>query len=173
MASAARRLPTLRIARSLGLEVSAAARLYTPEVLGLATALAGFPLHDGLILRGGARSAACGSALTLGLALDGGRIADVGVSASACAIGQAAAAIFVLAAKGKSAADVAAAEAAIADWLNSAARGEAAAIPDWPGLGAIAAAAAYPARHGAILLAWRAAAAAFGVEALSNAAAPR
>ena len=153
--------------------MGAAARLYTPEVLGLATSLAGFPLHDGLVLRGAARSAACGSALDLGLRLDGGRIADVGVSASACAIGQAAAAIFVTAAKGKSAADVAAAEAEIADWLAGAAKGEAAATPAWPGLGAIVAAAAYPARHGAILLAWRAAAAAFGAEALSNAAAPR
>ena len=150
--------------------LSAAGKLYTPEVLGLATSLAGFPLLDGLTMRGAARSAACGSALELGLSLRGGRIDGVGVAASACAIGQAAAAIFVGAAKGKTEADIAAAEAAIAAWLARSAvgasvgEGEVAALPDWPGMGAIAAAAAHPARHGAIMLAWRAAADAFAAE---------
>ena len=39
------------------------------------------------------------------------------------------------------------------DWLVQ----ETAPQPGWPGLDALAAARAYPARHGAILLAWRAA----------------
>ena len=145
--------------------LTAAGRLYTPEVLGLATSLAEFPLHDGLTMRGAARSAACGSALELGLSLRSGRIDGVGVAASACAIGQAAAAIFAAAAKGKTEADIAEAEAAIARWL---AEGDAARLPDWPGLGAIAAAAAYPARHGAIMLAWRAVLAAFLAEPLPS-----
>ena len=153
--------------------MSAAAKLYTPEVLGLATSLAGFALDDGLVLRGSARSLACGSSLTLGLALDGGRIVDVGVTASACAIGQAAAAIFMTAAKGKSADEIAEFEEAIARWLTSAAKGETAATPVWPGLGAISAAAAYPARHGAIMLAWRAAGAAFAAEGLPSGTALR
>ena len=65
---------------------------------------------------------------------------------------------------------LAAAEAAIAAWLARSAvgasvgEGEVAALPDWPGMGAIAAAAAHPARHGAIMLAWRAAADAFAAE---------
>jgi len=140
----------------------ATAALYTPEVLGLAAWLAQCPLHEGLALRGAARSASCGSALTLGLRLDAqGRIAEIGISASVCAIGQAAAALFAQGARGRKTDDIAAAERAITAWLAGAAGGggggPAAPMPGWPGLGAIAAAAAYPARHGAILLGWRAA----------------
>jgi len=40
----------------------------------------------------------------------------------------------------------------MAAWLGGAGQ-----MPDWPGLAAIAAARDYPARHGAILLPWRAA----------------
>ena len=129
------------------------AALYTPEVLGLATSLAAFPLNDDLILRGEARSPTCGSAVTLGLATDGGgRVTRVGIRAHACAIGQAAAAIFVQSAVGSNQAQLVEAEAAIARWLG----GEGP-LPSWPALGTIARAADYPARHGAILLPWRAA----------------
>ena len=144
--------------------MASAATLYTPEVLALATSLAAFPLDDGLALRGDARSPRCGSSLTLGLALaDDGTIARVGLSAHACAVGQAAAAIVAGAAPGLAPAALASAEAAIAVWLEAAARGEAVPLPDWPGLATIAPAAAFPARHGAILLAWRAAAAALAL----------
>ena len=133
--------------------MASSAALYTPEVLALATSLANFPLHDGLPLRGEARSASCGSRLTLGLACDAaGTITAVGVSASACAVGQAAAAIFVGAAIGQNAGAIAAARVEMAAWLAGDAP-----IPGWPGLAAIAAARAYPARHGAIMLAWNAA----------------
>lgn len=143
--------------------MASVATLYTPEVLALATSLAAYPLHDALPLRGEARSASCGSRLTLGLALgEDGRIASLGLSAQACAIGQASAAVFAQAAKGLSPAAIATAEAAIAHWLSASARGETTALPDWPDLAAIAPAAAYPARHGAILLAWRAASLALG-----------
>ena len=132
-----------------------AATLYTPEVLGLATGLAALPLDEGLPLRGSARSARCGSTLTVGLAVDAaGRIVRVGVSASACAIGQAAAALFAGGALGRDLAQIGAARGEIEAWLYGGA------LPAWPGLGAIAAAAGYPGRHGAILLAWRAAEAA-------------
>jgi len=127
--------------------------LYTPEVLGLATGLARFPLDDDLPLRGEARSRSCGSTLVIGLELDGaGRITRLGLRTHACAIGQAAAAIFAAAAAGMQHEDIAVAEDGIAGWLA----GEQA-MPEWPGLHAIAPAVAYPARHGAILLAWRAA----------------
>ena len=141
--------------------MASVATLYTPEVLALATSLAAFPLDEALPLHGEARSASCGSRLTLGLALgEDGRIARIGLAAQACAIGQAAAAIFAQGARGLAPGAIAEAEEAIARWLEAAARGEAAELPAWPGLAAIAPAAAYPGRHGAILLAWRAALAA-------------
>lgn len=127
--------------------------LYTPEVLGLATGLAAHPWDETLPLKGEARSKSCGSTLALGLALDPeARIERVGLRASACAIGQAAAAIFAAAAPGRKASQIREADAAIAAWL--AGDGD---LPDWPGLSAIAAARDYPARHGAIRLAWQAA----------------
>jgi NifU-like protein involved in Fe-S cluster formation len=131
--------------------MASAAALYTPEVLALATSLAAYPLNDNLIFRGSARSQSCGSSLELGLALDGDRISQVGLRAHACAIGQAAAAIFAKAAAGHAVQEIAAAEREVAAWLAGGS------LPAWPGIAAIAAAAAYPARHGAVLLPWRAA----------------
>jgi NifU-like protein involved in Fe-S cluster formation len=131
--------------------VASAATLYTPEVLALATGLARYPLDDDLPARGTARSQSCGSMLELGMELDGDAILRVGLRSHACAIGQAAAAIFADAAAGRSSADVAAAAAEVADWLTGGP------LPAWPGIDAIASAVAYPARHGAVLLPWRAA----------------
>ena len=138
--------------------------LYTPEVLGLATSLSRYPeavRHSGALLpwnealplKGGARSKSCGSTLQLALSMDAaGRIGEVALKAQACAIGQAAAAIFASAAKGRSGEQIREAAQAIEAWLAGAG-----AMPDWPGLEAIAAARDYPARHGAIMLAWNAA----------------
>lgn len=136
--------------------MSSTARLYTPEVLALATSLARFPLDEGLTMRGSARSPTCGSAVELGLALDGqGGIERCGLRAHACAIGQAAAAIFADGATGMDRSRLAASLTEIETWL---AGGD---LPGWPGIAAIASAYDYPARHGAILLAWRAALVAF------------
>lgn len=133
--------------------MASTATLYTPEVLGLATRLAAFAWDDALPLKAEARSKSCGSTIALGLELDdGGRIARVALRSQACAIGQAAAAIFAGAAIGRDAAGIAAANEAIGKWL--AGEGD---MPDWPGLSAIAAARDYPGRHGAIRLAWQAA----------------
>jgi NifU-like protein involved in Fe-S cluster formation len=133
--------------------MAGAAILYTREVLGLATALSAYPWDDTLPLQGDARSKSCGSTIALGLATDAeGRIERIAIRSSACAIGQAAAAIFAEAAKGRSAVDIASAQRSISAWLA----GEGS-LPEWPGLAAIAAARDYPGRHGAILLAWRAA----------------
>ena len=133
--------------------MASAAKLYTPQVLGLATSLAAYPWDADLPLRGAARSPSCGSSIDLALSLDpAGRIDRIGVRSQACAVGQAAAAIFAQAAKGSYPADVVAAEQQIGAWLT----GEGPA-PSWPGLDAIAPARDYPGRHGAILLAWRAA----------------
>ncbi|SFF94063.1 hypothetical protein SAMN05518801_10414 [Novosphingobium sp. CF614] len=127
--------------------------LYTSDVLGLAVGLARFPLTDDLPLRAEARSKSCGSTITLGLATAPDRtIAKIGVRSQACAIGQAAAAIFAQGAPGRSIDEIHAAGTAIASWLAGASE-----LPDWPGLSAIAAARDYPARHGAVMLPWNAA----------------
>lgn len=124
--------------------------LYTPEILGLATGLAAYPWDGALPLTGEARSRSCGSTIALGLATDAqGAIERVAVRSQACAIGQAAAALFAAGASGLSGAQVRESRDALARWLA----GEGA-MPDWPGLSAIAPARDYPARHGAILLAW-------------------
>lgn len=132
--------------------------LYTPAILGAATALADYPWDDGLPLRGEARSRRCGSTLALGLVLDAdGRIAGIGLRTHACAIGQAAAYAFASAATGRGQGEIAAARAALAAWLA----GDGA-MPDWPGIALVEPALGYPARHDAIMLAWDAALAALG-----------
>ncbi len=143
--------------------MASVAALYTPEVLALATGLADVPLDTSLSLRASARSATCGSSVELGLALDSrGRIERVGIRAHSCAIGQAAAAIFAGAAVGKDQAGIAAAIEDIEAWLA-----DRAAMPDWPGFAPIVPARNFPGRHGAIVLAWRAA-----LEALSTTGIP-
>lgn len=131
----------------------ASVALYTPEILGLATALSEYGWDEALPFRGSARSRSCGSTLELGLSIDAqGRIARVGLRSQACAIGQAAAAIFARGAVGLSAAGLQSALAAMQDWLA----GDAG-LPDWPGIEALVPARDYPGRHSAILLAWQAA----------------
>lgn len=133
--------------------MSAARGLYTPEVLAAAMELIGFPWSETLAQQGSARSRSCGSTITMGISLDAqGRIAMLGLKPHACAVGQAAAAIFARSAKGRTIDDVAKARQAIAAWLA----GEGT-MPDWPGLDLLDAAKGYPARHGAILMAWDAA----------------
>ena len=130
--------------------------LYSPEILAAAVGLADYPLRDGLPLRGEARSRSCGSTLTLGLTTDSeGRIAAAGCRAQACAVGQAAASLFVAHAPGLGPAEIAERREQLAAWLAGSD-----ATPDWPGIGLLEPTRAYPARHGAILLAWDAALAA-------------
>jgi len=138
-------------------------KLYTPEILGLATSLAAYPLGADLALRGAARSPSCGSQLTVGLALDDtGAVTKLGLAAQACAVGQAAAAIMAASATGRGRDAFAAALLHIEAWL-----GAGGPQPDWPGMAVLAPAVAYPGRHGAILLGWRAALAAFDAAAHS------
>lgn len=136
--------------------MSGAARLYTPELLALAVELAAVPPLEEAQVRGEARSPTCGSTLAIDLELGPGeRIERVGMRVRACAVGQAAAAIFARHAAGLDHAAVSAALKALESWL--AGTGPA---PDWPDLEKIAPARAYPARHGAMLLPWKAALAA-------------
>lgn len=139
-------------------------RLYSPELLALATGLADFPLTDDLPLIAEARSRSCGSVIALGLALDeGGAIARIGIKVSACAIGQASAALLAQGADGANPETLIATEQALAAWLSG--EGD---LPQWPGIAALAPARYHPGRHGALLLPWKAA-----VQALSSGAPPR
>ncbi|WP_305096033.1 iron-sulfur cluster assembly scaffold protein [Croceibacterium aestuarii] len=133
--------------------MAGAERLYTPELLALAVELAEHPLDDSLPLRGSARSKSCGSTLDMALGVDdAGRIDALGMRVRACAVGQAAAALFARSAAGRTATQIAAASERIERWLV-----EGGEVPDWPELALIAAARDYPARHGAIMLPWTAA----------------
>lgn len=134
---------------------SPAGKLYTPELLALATELAAFPLTGDWPLLASARSRACGSSLTIGLELDGhGRVNRLGLAVSACAVGQASAATFARAAGGRSSAEITAALEQIEGWLAHAD----APWPKWPGFAALAPARSYSGRHSALLLPWKAAA---------------
>ena len=133
-----------------------AARLYTPELLALAVDLARWPRLGDAPLHGEARSPTCGSTLAIDLELDeAGRIGRLGLAVRACAVGQAAAAIFACEAEGRGADAIARSLNQLEAWLA----GDAG-LPDWPGLMTIEPARAYPARHGAMLLPWKAALAA-------------
>ena len=134
------------------------AALYTTEILMLAAELAAFPLEDGLTRRAEAASRVCGSWMTIGLEATDGVVQRAGARVTACAIGQAAAAIFLRAVKGRSFTRLVAEQGEIEAWLT----GDSAA-PAWPGLTILDPARAYPARHPAIVLPWKAA-----VAALSN-----
>lgn len=137
--------------------MSGAAKLYSPEVLALATSLSRYPLGEALPLRGSARAPLCGSTLELGLELDPqDRISALGLKVHACAIGQASAALFAAAATNKDRSDIAGTLAELEIWLTK----KQSPRPAWLGLEVIAPARAYTARHGAILLPWKAALAA-------------
>ena len=139
-----------------------AQKLYTPQLLGLAVELAQHPLVETLPLQGEGRSQACGSTLALALALDADeRIERLGMRVRACAVGQAAAAIFARHAAGRDEADLRAMVSALRAWLDGADE-----MPEWPDLDLLAPARTYPGRHGAIMLPWQAA-----IDALSTASA--
>ena len=138
--------------------MSGATRLYTPEILGTAMELTAFPWDDGLRLQATARSRSCGSAIEIGLALDtAGNVSAIGIKPHACAIGQAAAALFAKSAIGQSPAALREARQSLGHWLQ-----EGGAQPAWPGIALLEPARSFPARHPAILLAWDAALSALG-----------
>ena len=141
----------------------AAERLYTPELLALTLRLACYPWTDDFALTGSARSHSCGSTLTIGVELDpSGAIARTGMRVQACAVGQAAAAIFADAAKGRTRTDIENALNALTAWIAGDAPS-----PDWPGITAIEAARAFPGRHCAMKLPWQAALAALSSDPAS------
>ncbi len=129
------------------------AKLYNPQLLGLATQLARYPLSDALPLRAEMRSKTCGSTLGIGLRVDpDGAVSEIGLQVTACAVGQAASAIVATDLKGRTRKDLARALDQIESWLDGSAM-----VPDWTGFEALIPAREHPGRYGAILLPWQAA----------------
>ncbi|MFZ1744059.1 MAG: iron-sulfur cluster assembly scaffold protein [Pontixanthobacter sp.] len=129
------------------------AKLYTAEILALAVELADYPIGTTGLPITEVRSRSCGSTLSLGLTTNGqGRISQIGLKVSACAIGQASAAIFAKHAIGSGLREIDNCIAGLYDWLSGCGQ-----LPDWPRLSLLSDARAFPGRHEAILLPWKAA----------------
>lgn len=126
--------------------------LYTRDILRLATAIPHLGLLDDADGLAELRSPACGSRVGVSVRLSEGKISALGQSVSACAFGQASAALMGTHAIGRSRVEVAEALAELTDWLSGArdTPGE------WPGLDVLTPARTKTGRHGAILLPFRA-----------------
>lgn len=141
-----------------------ATKLYTPRLLSLAAQLADFPLAGSFDHTAQTRSRTCGSLLEIGASCDeSGRISSLGMQVTACAVGQASAAVMAKETIGRPAREFSDMLAAFEAWL----KGEGTA-PDWPGVDALELALPHTGRHGALLLPWKAM-----VEALSSPASTR
>ncbi|MFD1611521.1 iron-sulfur cluster assembly scaffold protein [Sphingomonas tabacisoli] len=100
------------------------------------------------------RSPVCGSRVIADVRIEEGRISDLGLQVSACALGQASANIMASHAIGRSPEQLAEARDALTAWLA----GERADPGDWPGLEQLARALPHTGRHAAIRLPFEAAA---------------
>ena len=137
------------------------APLYTTEILRLAASLELPRALEHVDGRAELRSPTCGSTIETAVMLDAeGRVAAIVQTVSACAFGQASAALLEGGAVGHSSEDVREALDQLSDWLASRRDDPG----DWPGLDALAPARAKTGRHGAILLPFRALVRAMGGE---------
>lgn len=137
------------------------APLYNTEILRLAATIPFADRLDAPMASVEKRSPVCGSRVTVDVNVDDdGRVTEIGMMVRACALGQASSSLMAAHAIGKTAADFAATQAALADWL---AGGKEA--PDWPGLDIFAPARPHSARHASIRLAFEAAAEAAAIAA--------
>jgi NifU-like protein involved in Fe-S cluster formation len=127
--------------------------LYTVEILRLAASiphLGRLPAPHG---KADARSPTCGSEVTVEVTLDSeGRVAELAQGVQACAFGQASAAVMGSSAVGRTAEEVEQALREFGDWLE--AKRDDPGV--WPGLTALTPARSRRARHGAMLLPFRA-----------------
>jgi len=140
---------------------SRAPALYSTELLALAIELADYPFDAAASAKGHARSRSCGSVIDL--SSSGGSLEDLGLRVSACAVGQASAAIFARESSGMDAAAVAAMVENLGEWLQGQAPSSI-----LPRLELLEPARPHLGRHEAILLPWRAA-----LDALSKTEAAR
>ena len=133
------------------------APLYTTEILRLAASLPAPRQLDRVDGVSEQRSPACGSTLRLQVQLnEQGRVEAVSQEVHACAFGQASASLLAAKAAGRSSEQVAEALTDLERWLS----GSRDDPGSWPGLDALAPARSRRSRHGAILLPFRALAAA-------------
>jgi NifU-like protein involved in Fe-S cluster formation len=129
------------------------APLYTRDILRLAAAIPHLGRLAGAEASVETRAPVCGSSIIVDVALDAeGRVVALGQEVKACAFGQASAALMGGHALGRSPAELAEARDALAAWLA----GERDDAGDWPGLDMLAPARRLSARHGAILLPFKA-----------------
>ena len=125
-----------------------AAPLYTRDILRLAASLgepAVLARVDGEAQR---RSVTCGSRVWVSVMMAGGAVTAVSQRVEACAFGQAAAALMIKGAVGRSGDEVRAALAGVERWL----KGDDGAASAWPGLDVLDPARLRVGRHQAILL---------------------
>lgn len=134
-----------------------ATALYSRDILRLAASIPHHRRLDHPQASVEKHSPVCGSRIVVDVALDAeGRVVALGQEVKACALGQASAALMGGHAVGRSSGEIAVARDALAAFL----KGESDDTGAWPGLAVFAEARRFPARHGAILLAFDAAAAA-------------
>lgn len=134
--------------------------LYTPNLLALAVELAEYPYDPEAQLTGYARSRTCGSEVWISCHADEhGALRNFGLKVTACAVGQASAALFANFAPGKDSDEIGSMLHGIGSWLD----GEAPSSI-LPRLELLEGALPHKGRHEAILLPWRAA-----LDALSKA----
>lgn len=140
---------------------SAGRVLYTQDILALAVSLIDWPMRHDLADQAELRSQSCGSVVRLGLDLDAaGLVSGFGVEARACALGQASAAVLAANILGKSPDALVAARDGLTAFFAGQVNDLGSLAPHWPGTEHLVSALPYPARHGSILLPWRAAVAA-------------
>lgn len=128
------------------------APLYTPQILRLAASLSEPAPLSRIDGRGEWRSPTCGSIVATEVMVADGKIVALSQRVSACAFGQAAAALVERSAIGRDRASVQSALTQVEDWLADRRDDPG----EWPGLDALAPARAKSGRHGAILLPFRA-----------------
>ena len=129
------------------------APLYTRDILRLAASIPHLGRLPGAHASVEKRAPVCGSRVVVDVSLDQeGRVSALGQEVSACAFGQASAALMGAHARGRSPAELAEARDALAAWLA----GTSDDTGPWPGLDALAPARRLSARHGAILLPFQA-----------------
>lgn len=127
--------------------------LYTTEILRLAASLAAPRDLERVDGEAELRSPTCGSRIAISVQLDDDkRVQCLSQTVHACAFGQASAALLEAKASGLDHAAASAALVQLSRWLG----GEGGDAADWPQIEALAPARSRHARHGAILLPWRA-----------------
>ena len=136
--------------------------LYSRDILRLASAIPHLQRIERPQASVEKSSKTCGSRVRVDVVADGeGRVSAIGQEVSACALGQASAAVMGRHVIGRTANELETAREALSDYLA----GRRDDPGDWPGLDVFANARNFPARHRSILLAFEAAAEAAAIAA--------